>query len=103
MVAAIGLTVVLAGAAAVPLLLSTSSGSSKASAPGLAARTLLRLPAASAVARGGGTAYVTDDRRDVLVRFDPATGQMEGSLHLAGPSDGDGAGRRPPVGGRHGR
>jgi len=75
---------VLAGAAAAPLLFSTSNGTSQGNAPVLVARTLLRLSAASAVAEGGGVAYVTDDRRDLLLRFDPATGRVEGSVHLAG-------------------
>ncbi len=80
--AAIGLTVVLAGAAAAPLLF-TSSGPSE-TAPVLTPHTLLRLPAASALARGAGAAYVTDDRRDLLLRFDPGRGRVEGSVHLAG-------------------
>jgi len=81
-VAAIGLTVVLAGAAAAPLLF-TSSGTS-ATAPVLTPHTLLRLPAASALAQGAGAGYVTDDRRDLLLRFDPGSGRVEGSVHLAG-------------------
>ena len=80
--AAIGLTVVLAGAAAAPLLFTTSGSSSKAAV--LTPRTLLRLPAASALAQGDGAAYVTDDRRDLLLRFDPGSGRVEGSVHLAG-------------------
>jgi len=82
-VAAIGLTVVLAGAAAAPLLF-TSGGTGTQGTPSLAARTLLRLPAASAVAQGGGAAYVTDDRRDLLFRFHPGRGRVEDSVHLAG-------------------
>ncbi len=81
-VAAIGLTVVLAGAAAAPLLFTSST--TPGGAPALTARTLLRLPAASALAQGGGAAYVTDDRRDLLLRFDPGSGRVEGSVHLAG-------------------
>ena len=80
--AAIGLTVVLAGAAAAPLLF-TASGS-RSTAPVLTPHTLLRLPAASALAQGAGAAYVTDDRRDLLLRFDPGSGRVEGSVHLAG-------------------
>ena len=80
--AAIGLTVVLAGAAAAPLLFTSSSTST--TAPVLTPHTLLRLPAASALAQGGGAAYVTDDRRDLLLRFDPGSGRVEGSVHLAG-------------------
>ena len=82
--AAIGLTVVLAGAAAAPLLFTSSGGTGAGGAPSLTARTLLRLPAASALAQGGGAAYVTDDLRDLLVRFDPGSGRVEGSVHLAG-------------------
>jgi len=81
-VAAIGLTVVLAGAAAAPLLFTASSTST--TAPVLTAHTLLRLPAASALAQGDGAAFVTDDRRDLLLRFDPGSGRVEGSVHLAG-------------------
>jgi DNA-binding beta-propeller fold protein YncE len=50
----------------------------------LVVRTLLRLPAASSVAELGGRAYVTDDLRDLLVAFDPATGRTLGSVHLNG-------------------
>ena len=32
----------------------------------------------------GRCAYVTDDRRDLLLRFDPATGRTGRSVHLAG-------------------
>ena len=80
--AAIGLTVVLAGAAAAPLLFTSSSPTS--AAPVLTPHTLLRLPAASALAQGDGAAYVTDDLRDLLLRFDPGSGRVEGSVHLAG-------------------
>jgi streptogramin lyase len=83
-VAAIGLTVVLAGAAAAPLLFTSSTTHSPSGAPALTARTLLRLPAASALAQGDGAAYVTDDQRDLLLRFDPGSGRVEGSVHLAG-------------------
>jgi len=83
-VAAIGLTVVLAGAAAAPLLFTSSTTPSSSRAPVLTARTLLRLPAASALAQGDGAAYVTDDLRDLLLRFDPGSGRVEGSVHLAG-------------------
>ncbi len=82
--AAIGLTVVLAGAAAAPLLFTSSTPHSPGGAPVVTARTLLRLPAASALAQGDGAAYVTDDRRDLLLRFDPGSGRVEGSVHLAG-------------------
>jgi len=73
---------VLAGAAAAPLLFTSSSTST--TAPVLTPHTLLRLPAASALAQGDGAAYVTDDRRDLLLRFDPGSGRVEGSVHLAG-------------------
>ena len=102
-VAAIGLTVVLAGAAAAPLLFTSSTPHSAGRVPVLTPRTLLRLPAASALAQGAGAAYVTDDRRDLLLRFDPGSGRVEGSVHLAGRPDGDGARRARPLGGRHGR
>ncbi len=82
--AAIGLTVVLAGAAAAPLLFTSSGGTGAPGSPSLAARTLLRLPAASALAEGGGAAYVTDDLRDLLLRVEPGRGRVEGSVHLAG-------------------
>lgn len=85
----LGLTAVLAGAAAAPVLFKSkaSIGTSTPSvgAPVLTSRTLLRLPAASAVAVSGNTAWVTDDRRNLLVRFDPSRGRVEGSAHLSGP------------------
>jgi hypothetical protein len=46
--------------------------------------TLLRLPAASALARGDGAAFVTDDLRNRLMRFDPSSGRVARSVHLAG-------------------
>ena len=81
-VAALVLTVLLVGAAAAPLLF-TSSGTT-AAAPTLSARTLLRLPSASALAQDDGAAYVTDDLRDLLLRFDPGSGRVERSVHLEG-------------------
>ena len=44
----------------------------------------MKLPAASAVAQGDGAAYVTDDLRNLLLRFDPSNGKVEGKLQLAG-------------------
>ncbi len=82
-VAAISLTVVLAAAAAAPLLVSSSSKTTTAPVH-LVSRTLLDLPAASAVAEGDGAGFVTDDRRDLLVKFSPSDGRVEGSVHLAG-------------------
>jgi len=87
----LGLTAVLAGAAAAPVLFKskastgTTTGTPSVGAPVLTSRTLLRLPAASAVAMSGNTAWATDDRRNLLVRFDPARGRVEGSAHLSGP------------------
>jgi hypothetical protein len=75
-VGAAGLVVVLAAAVAAPLLFTSSN-----TAPSLSARTLLRLPSASAVASTGGGDFVTDD---LLLRFDPATGRTGRSAHLAG-------------------
>ena len=51
---------------------------------GLGVHTLLRLPAASALARGDGAAWVTDDLRNRLIRFDPTSGHLGPSVHLAG-------------------
>ncbi len=50
-------------------------------------QTLLRIPAASALAQADGSSFVTDDQRDVLVRFDPTTEQVQGTVHLAGRPD----------------
>jgi hypothetical protein len=50
----------------------------------LALHTLLRAPAASAVVQRDGTAWETDDLRDLLVRFDPSDGHTLGSLKLPG-------------------
>ncbi len=60
----------------------TSAASTAGSA--VEEQTLLRIPAASALARTDSSSFVTDDRRDVLVRFDPATGKTQQTLHLAG-------------------
>ncbi len=48
------------------------------------ASTLLKVPAVSSVAHGASGAWVTDDIRDLLIRFDPATGRTAGSVHLVG-------------------
>ena len=82
MAAAAGLVVVLAAAAAAPLLLTSSGSSTGGARP--SPRTRVRLPSASAVATTGGAGYVTDDLRDLLLRFDPATGRTGPSVHLAG-------------------
>ncbi len=81
--AAISLTVVLAAAAAAPLLVSSSSTTTGAPVH-LISRTLVDLAAASAVAEGDGAGFVTDDQRDLLVKFSPGDGRVEGSVHLAG-------------------
>lgn len=49
--------------------------------------TLLSVPAASAVAQGDGKSFVTDDKRNLLLRFDPATGKVQTSLSLLGRPD----------------
>ncbi len=78
------LIVVVAGIA-VPLLLSSSGTPSNHSQPtALSSRTILKLPAVSALAEQGSAAWVTDDLRNVLVRFDPATGRQDRSVHLPG-------------------
>ena len=71
--------------------------------PTLSSHTLLRLPAASAVAEQGASAWVTDDLRDLLVAFDPATGKAEHSMHLAGRPVAMVLANGPPVGRRRGR
>ena len=81
--AAISLTVILAAAAAAPLLVSSSSTTTAAPVH-LISRALVDLPAASAVAEGEGAGFVTDDQRDLLVKFSPGDGRVEGSVHLAG-------------------
>jgi YVTN family beta-propeller protein len=53
----------------------------------LSEQTVLRLPAASALAQADGSSFVTDDQRNLLLRFDPASGQVTQSLHLAGRPD----------------
>ncbi len=53
----------------------------------LAADTVLRVPAASAIAQGDGASFVTDDQRDLLLRFSPGTGKIEQSVRLAGRPD----------------
>jgi hypothetical protein len=63
----------------------TSSATTTGSA--LRAHTLLRIPAASALAQADGSSFVTDDQRDVLVRFDPTTAKVQGTVHLAGRPD----------------
>ena len=77
----VAVLVVVVAAVTLPLVLSSSSAPTPpSSAPGttsgpsLSSHTLLKLPAASAVARRGGVGWVTDDLRDVLLRFDAATG-----------------------------
>jgi YVTN family beta-propeller protein len=54
------------------------------SRPRLLLHTVLRLPAGSALARGIGGAWVTDDLRDRLIRFDPSDGRTEQFVHLSG-------------------
>jgi streptogramin lyase len=53
----------------------------------LAEQTVLSVPAASALAQGDGASFVTDDQRDLLLRFNAATGKVEQSIHLAGRPD----------------
>jgi len=46
-----------------------------------------RLPSTSvvtAVAEGDGAGFATDAQRDLLIRFDPATGRVEGTVTLPG-------------------
>jgi hypothetical protein len=78
---------VLAVVGGVAAIVATSGNGN--SAPGqpstvLEAHTLLHLPAASAVAEGGGAGYVTDDTRDVVEKFDPANGRVEATTKLSG-------------------
>ena len=76
---------VVAAAATVPLLIgSKTDNPSTSSPPALRSTTLLKLPAASTVAQGDGAAFVTDDLRNLLLRFDPSNGKAEGKLQLAG-------------------
>jgi YVTN family beta-propeller protein len=65
----------------------TVTSSRTAGPSALQARTLLRIPAASALAQADGSLFVTDDQRNVLVRFNPTTGKVQQSLHLAGRPD----------------
>ena len=64
-----------------------TSGATTTGVRRCASSTLLRIPAASALAQGDGSSFVTDDQRDLLVRFDPATGKVRAPLHLAGRPD----------------
>ncbi len=66
---------------------STVATGATTAASSLRAKTLLRIPAASALARADGSSFVTDDQRDVLVRFDPTTGKVQRTLHLGGRPD----------------
>jgi DNA-binding beta-propeller fold protein YncE len=50
----------------------------------LAVHTLLRATSVSAVARGAGGSWATDDISDRLIRFDRATGSEQGSVQLPG-------------------
>jgi hypothetical protein len=52
--------------------------------PMLTARTLLRVPAASAVVQGRNGAWVTDDLSDQLIKFDPTTGHTGTSVNVSG-------------------
>jgi streptogramin lyase len=78
---------VLALVGGVAALVATSGGQAKS--PGrpptvLTGHTLLHLTSASSVAEGDGTGYVTDDTRDVVEKFDPATGKVEATTKVPG-------------------
>ena len=47
---------------------------------------MLRVPAASAIAQGDGASFVTDDQRNLLLRFYPVTGKVEQTLASGRPS-----------------
>jgi streptogramin lyase len=83
----IGAAVVIG--AVVGILLATRSSSPPTGVPdagsgSLSLQTVVKIPAASAVVRGDGGAWVTDDLRNLLIRFDPATGKTRSTRHLAG-------------------
>jgi hypothetical protein len=81
---AVGVLVLALVGVTAALLGSGGAGAGAGAAQGLSSRTLLRLPAASAVASGDGAGFVTDDQRDVVERFDPATRSVEAATHLSG-------------------
>jgi streptogramin lyase len=62
----------------------SSSPAARSHSQPITKQTLLSLPAASAAVRGDGGAWVTDDLRDRLLRFDPATGRTGTSVKLGG-------------------
>ena len=82
----VAVLIVVGAGIALPLLLTSSNTPSNQHGGRARCRhTLcLKLPAASALAEQGGSAWVTDDLRDLLLRFDPTTGRVEHSVHLPG-------------------
>jgi serine/threonine-protein kinase len=81
---AVLLVLALVGAVTAALLGSGGPATGTKNQP-LSSQTLLSLPAASAVASGPDGGYVSDDQRDVVERFDPATGRVEAeSSRLSG-------------------
>jgi hypothetical protein len=83
-VAVITMPLVVGGALAGILAGQSSPTPAGIAGPTIGVNTLLRLPAASALARGGGAAFVTDDLRNQLLRFDPSSGHIARSVHLGG-------------------
>lgn len=88
-IGAVGVLVLALGGG-VAALVATSGGNGKPSTSGkrpptvLVPHTLLQLSAASSVVEGSGTGYVTDDTRDVVEKFDPATGKVEATTKVPG-------------------
>jgi DNA-binding beta-propeller fold protein YncE len=81
---AAGVVLALAGAGLiVGYAVAPSKGQPARPVP-LVVSTLLKVPAASSFVQGGGGAWVTDDFRKRLIRFDPATGHTAGSVALTG-------------------
>ena len=62
------------------------------------AHTLLRIPAASALAEADGSSFVTDDQRNLLVRFNPVTGKVRADAPSGRPARRDAPGRRTTCG-----
>jgi YVTN family beta-propeller protein len=81
-----GLGGLVAAALVVVIVVVATRSTPSPAPPGahLGVATLLRTPAASAVAQGDGAGWVTDDLKSLLIRFDPATGRTRGSVHLSG-------------------
>ena len=81
------LVVLLAVAVVVAAVLQSTKSTTPVDLAPVATKTVLQLPATSvvsAVAEGDGAGFAADAQRDLLIRFDPATGRTEASVTLPG-------------------